>query len=177
MKKRIPLLTVIVSISAVLLTRKKVKAPTAAASTGRIPAGSLLFSPIGKRESKYVGHVGIVTEDQHVIHSVPAGIIKDPLKLYEQKFRLIERYAPHDLSAGIKAAEFADHLHQTYPRALYRIRTPLDAKPSEQYCTKIVWQAYKEGAGLNIRALPSKSMAVHPYLLKSSRLFKRVSSD
>lgn len=58
--------------------------------------GDVLFSPVGKRESKYVGHIGIVTTDKKVLHSIPAGLMKDEPDAYKRKFRKVAHYRPYE---------------------------------------------------------------------------------
>ncbi|WP_027954332.1 hypothetical protein [Halobacillus kuroshimensis] len=130
--------------------------------------GDVLFSPIGKRESKYVGHAGIVTTDKKVLHSIPSGLIKDEPDVYKRKFRRVSHYRAHEKDTGLRSAAFAGYLHQRYPEALYRIHTPLNGPDDVQYCTKIVWQSYY-AAGVNLGSLPEKARAVHPLWLKDSK--------
>lgn len=151
---------------------KKVQAPTLSHST--LDPGDLLFSPVGKRESKYVGHVGIVSVDQHIIHSTPSGLIKDSPPVYYRKFNLIRVYQPIDHQTGEHAARYAESLYQKHPNALYSVNTRLDRNPEIQYCTKIVWQSYHYGADVNLGKLPVGSRAVHPvFLRKKGQLTKK----
>ncbi|MCA0968994.1 hypothetical protein LCM20_00150 [Halobacillus litoralis] len=169
------IIVLFIAFTAVLLriTTKKAYAPTSFNSTHR--PGDLLFSPVGRRESKYVGHVGIVTTDEHVIHSVPAGLVKDPLEHYYEKFmRRIDVYAPHELEVGHEAALYAESLYKQFPSALYKVNTGLGSTPEIQYCTKVVWQSFYYGAGINLGELPLTLKAVHPILLKrKNQLTKR----
>ncbi|QHT46782.1 hypothetical protein M662_09855 [Bacillus sp. SB49] len=139
-----------------------------------VEPGDLLFSPIGKKESFYIGHVGIVTGDNHVVHSVPAGIIRDPLPYYLQKFRGIERYKPKQKDAGLRAAQYIDTHYPNHTPADYTIITTLGSRSHQQYCSKIVWQAYYYGAGINLGRQPKLAVAVHPQVLKDSRYFLRM---
>ncbi|WP_167360068.1 hypothetical protein [Halobacillus dabanensis] len=135
--------------------------------------GDLLFSPIGRKESRFVGHVGIVDTKKEVIHSVPAGIIKDSMERYFNKFNKITLFSPLDQSLGQQAAQYAEKLLYDYPKAAYRIWTPLGDRDGEQYCTKIVWQSYRYGAGVNLGQLTNKAKAVHPQRLKDRRYITR----
>ncbi|WP_085505005.1 YiiX/YebB-like N1pC/P60 family cysteine hydrolase [Thalassobacillus devorans] len=135
--------------------------------------GDLLFSPIGQSESKYVGHVGIVNHNREVIHSIPSGLMKDTMHSYFHKFRSITIYSPKDPDVGRKAADYLENLYEKYPKANYRIRTPLGSTDHEQYCTKIVWQSYYYGAGVNLRNLPPSRIAIHPEWLKDKKVLER----
>lgn len=135
--------------------------------------GDLLFSPIGRKESRYVGHVGIVNTNKEVIHSVPAGIIKDSIPNYFHKFNKITLFSPNEQHVGQKAAQYAEKLLYNYPKAAYRIWTPLGDRNGEQYCTKIVWQSYLYGAGVNLGQLTNKAKAIHPQRLKDQRYLTR----
>ncbi|MCA1023195.1 hypothetical protein [Halobacillus litoralis] len=126
--------------------------------------GDVLFSPVGKRESKYVGHIGIVTTDKKVLHSIPAGLMKDEPDAYKRKFRKIAHYRPYEQGTGLRSAAFAEDLYHRHPEALYRIHAPLNGPCDIQYCTKIVWQSYY-AAGINLGALSEKARAVHPLRL------------
>ncbi|MFZ0370032.1 MAG: hypothetical protein WAM07_10610 [Halobacillus sp.] len=134
-----------------------------------ITPGDLLFTPIGKSESKYAGHVGIVNSRREVIHSIPSGLMKDPISRYFNKFRSITIFSARDPETGMKACIYLDHLHTTYPKADYKVFTPLGYNDHEQYCTKIVWQSYYYGAGINLGRLSEHSLAIHPILLKDKR--------
>lgn len=177
MKKTAVIVGIITWFGVLLSKPKKANAPTCKSepikNQGLVP-GSLLFSPMGKRESKYVGHVGIVTNDQHVIHSIPSGLIKDPLNHYKYKFKFITIYEPIDPCAGKKAAIYAETLYEKHPSAAYRFLTPLSRKASEQYCTKIVWQSYFYGADINLGNLLNNARAIHPILLKDKHYLKKL---
>ncbi|MFC7320606.1 hypothetical protein [Halobacillus campisalis] len=136
----------------------------------KIQPGDLLFSPIGKSESKYVGHVGMINNNLQVVHSVPAGLVKDPVVEYYSKFRGIRVYGPNNPSLGVKAAHHLELLFTKYPEAYYRVLTPLNDIDEEQYCTKMVWQAYYHGAGVNLSNLKGQAKAIHPALLKDKRI-------
>ncbi|MFG6115896.1 YiiX/YebB-like N1pC/P60 family cysteine hydrolase [Halobacillus sp. MO56] len=138
-----------------------------------ISPGDLLFSPIGQSESKYVGHVGIVNLHKEVIHSIPSGLMKDSISRYFQKFRSISIYTPNEPEVGVKAADYLEELYRKYPTAAYRIMTPLGSKDHEQYCSKIVWQAYYYGAGVNLKNLSPSRKAIHPEWLKDSTFLTR----
>ncbi len=131
--------------------------------------GDLLFTPIGKSESKYVGHVGIVNGENKVVHSVPSGLVTDSLDRYFRKFRSISIYSPKDEKTGEDTAHYLESLVSKYPSAKYRIFTPLERIDHEQYCTKIVWQAYFYGAGVNLGGLSGKARGIHPKILKDKR--------
>jgi uncharacterized protein YycO len=135
--------------------------------------GDLLFSPIGRKKSRYVGHVGIVNTKKNVIHSVPAGIIQDSIPNYFHKFNKITLFSPIDPNLGQKAARHSEKLLNDYPKAAYRIWTPLGNRDYEQYCTKIVWQSYLYGAGVNLGQLTNKAKAIHPQRLKDQRYVTR----
>ena len=135
--------------------------------------GDLLFSPIGRKESRYVGHVGIVNTKKEVIHSVPAGIIQDTMHNYFHKFNKITLFSPIDRNLGQKAAQYSEKLLNGYPKSAYRIWTPLGDRDCEQYCTKIVWQSYLYGAGVNLGHLTNKAKAIHPQRLKDTRYVTR----
>lgn len=167
-----------VAVLSLLLLPKKVLAPIIQMNAGVYPGsdipalpGDLLFSPIGKKESRYIGHVGIVTRNQDVIHSIPAGLVRDSIGEYFRKFRNITLYSPINPDSGENACEYLELLYSKHPRAKYRIMTPLGSREHEQYCTKTVWQAYYFGAKINIRKLPANAKAVHPQRLKDRRVF------
>ncbi|MBA2173975.1 hypothetical protein H0266_03580 [Halobacillus locisalis] len=155
------------------LPPKKAYAP-ARARTQLLP-GDLLFSPIGRQESRYVGHVGIVSKDGYVVHSVPSGLMKDPVDHYYRKFRVVSVYRADESDAGQQASAYVESLFRRFPNALYKVNTPLGTDDAVQYCTKIVWQSYYYGAGINLGRLPSKMRAVHPSLLKRKRQLKKKS--
>ncbi|WP_082234074.1 YiiX/YebB-like N1pC/P60 family cysteine hydrolase [Halobacillus massiliensis] len=176
MKRFILLSAAAAGFTAFFMRPKKVVAPvksdeymTYPNSNISITPGDLLFSPIGKSESKYVGHVGIVTEKNEVIHSVPSGIIKDCIEKYFQKFRRVSIYSSKDPSHGVKAARYADSYWTKQYKSPYRVFTPLHSLSVEQYCSKLVWQAYFYGAGINLGSLPKISRAIHPQLLKDRK--------
>lgn len=153
------------------LPSKKVYAPT---KTRTHPSpGDLLFSPIGRQESRYVGHVGIVSTDGYVVHSIPSGLIKDPVDHYYRKFRIVTVYQSDQTGSGKQAAAYVERLFQRYPHASYKMNTPLGKEDSAQYCTKLVWQSYYYGAGINLGHLSHKMRAVHPALLKKNRQLKK----
>ncbi|MBM7553253.1 hypothetical protein [Thalassobacillus pellis] len=138
-----------------------------------IQPGDLLFTPIGKSESKFVGHVGIVNLKHKVVHSIPAGIVEDQVSDYFRKFRSISIFSPKVPIVGRNAAGYLEDLTEKYPRADYRILTPLGSVNHEQYCTKIVWQAYQFGAGVNLGHLRDQARAIHPEFLKDHRHLER----
>ncbi|WP_281975526.1 hypothetical protein [Halobacillus litoralis] len=135
--------------------------------------GDVLFSPIGRKESRYVGHVGIVTENNEVVHSIPAGLARDSVELYFHKFKRVSIYSPFDPSAGEKACEHLEYLYHTNKHANYRIMTPIGSRNYEQYWTKIIWQAYFHGAGINLGKISQRSKAVHPERLKDRRHLRK----
>lgn len=135
--------------------------------------GDLLFTPIGKSESKFVGHVGIVNHKYEVVHSVPSGLIADSLNEYFHKFRYISVYSPIDPLSGVDAAHYVEALVDKHPSAQYRIFTSLGESHHEQYCTKIVWQAYYYGAGINLGHFSGMAKGIHPEFLKDDRYLKR----
>ncbi|ARI77352.1 hypothetical protein [Halobacillus mangrovi] len=163
----------IISLLGYIILPKKVKAPTTHKNPDTYPGtdiviepGDLLFSPLGKSESKYVGHVGMVNHAKKVVHSIPAGLIQDDVPTYFNKFRSIKVYAPRVDSHRNSAAAYLEKLYLAHKNADYRIMTPLAAKMDEQYCTKIVWQSYYYGAGVNLGSFNQKAKAIHPELLK-----------
>ncbi|MFC7060360.1 hypothetical protein [Halobacillus seohaensis] len=174
------LLGIIAGVLTLFIRPKKVYSPTHhhdpttyPGTTLFIKPGDLLFSPIGKSESKYVGHVGIVNNDHKVIHSIPAGLMKDTVADYFRKFRLITIYSPENPTIGVKASDYLEYLYITYPRANYRFFTPLGSLNHEQYCTKIVWQSYYFGSGVNLGNHSIKSKAIHPHFLKDLRFLEQ----
>ncbi|MCP3025944.1 hypothetical protein [Halobacillus sp. A5] len=180
MKKLTFIISIIISLLIFLCKPKKVVTPSYVhppfypGTNIPIGPGDLLFSPIGKSESKYVGHVGIVDCNHQVVHSIPAGLVKDSVPAYHNKFRFITVYAPIELQHGENAAAHLNTIYERDSKASYKISTALGSKDNEQYCTKIVWQCYKFGAGINLGGLSSKAKAVHPSLIKhSSFLYKK----
>ncbi|WP_226579087.1 hypothetical protein [Halobacillus litoralis] len=173
-------LAVLSLIAFLFLRPKKVKAPTIKTSNDLYPgtdcaimAGDLLFSPIGKSESKYVGHVGFVMDTNEVVHSIPSGLARDSISTYFKKFRGITLYRPKSTQSGSIAALYMEDLFATYPKALYRVWTPLGTSDYEQYCTKLVWQAYYFGSNINLGHLPLSAKAVHPVRIKDRKYLKR----
>ncbi|WP_431799229.1 hypothetical protein [Halobacillus andaensis] len=160
---------------------KKVLAPITQQHQGLYPgteieieAGDLLFSPIGKSESKYVGHVGILDTNHKVTHSVPSGLIQDSVENYCKKFRSITIYAPRRAEHGLKAASYLKNLNNKFPKADYKVFSSLAYSEGKQYCTKIVWLSYKKGAGINLGSLPDYAKAVHPRFIRDlSFLYKK----
>lgn len=138
-----------------------------------IVPGDLLFSPIGKKESRYIGHVGIVTKNNTVIHSIPSGVIQDQMEAYFNKFSNIRIYSALDSKSGEAAADYAVKLQKENPRATYKIWTPIGRTNEEQYCTKIVWQAYQFGAGVNLGKVSPYAKSVHPERLKDRRYLSK----
>ncbi|WP_173916381.1 YiiX/YebB-like N1pC/P60 family cysteine hydrolase [Halobacillus sp. Marseille-Q1614] len=172
---------VVAGLITFLMRPKKVLAPTHGVERNVYPhskvpisPGDLLFSPIGKSESKYVGHVGIVTFQQEVVHSIPSGLVNDPIPHYFEKFRSISVYSAKNSEAGAKAAEYVESILEEQRNSRYRVFTPLQVINQEQYCTKIVWQAYYYGSGINLGRLPKASRAIHPQLLKDRRHLNRL---
>ncbi|UOQ42872.1 hypothetical protein MUN89_12965 [Halobacillus salinarum] len=135
----------------------------------RIEPGDLLFSPIGKRESKYVGHVGMVGSDKRVVHSIPSGLIKDEVPDYFKKFRSITIFSPNNSEKAIEACTQLEILFGQHTNAVYRLFTSLNDNYHEQYCSKLVWLSYYNGAGINLGSFSGKVRAVHPALLKDRR--------
>ncbi|GEN54015.1 YiiX/YebB-like N1pC/P60 family cysteine hydrolase [Halobacillus faecis] len=138
-----------------------------------IQPGDLLFSPIGKKESRYIGHVGIVTKDNKVIHSVPSGVVQDHMEAYFKKFSNIRIYSAKDRKSGNAAADYAVNLQREYPHANYKIWTPISRMNGQQYCTKIVWQSYYFGAGVNLGKISPHAKSVHPERIKDRRYLSR----
>ncbi|REJ09634.1 YiiX/YebB-like N1pC/P60 family cysteine hydrolase [Halobacillus trueperi] len=138
-----------------------------------ITPGDLLFSPIGKKESRYIGHVGIVTKDNKVIHSIPSGVVQDQMEAYFNKFSNIRIYSAQDRKSGGAAADYAVKLQREHPDANYKIWTPLSTINEEQYCTKIVWQSYYFGAGVNLGKIYPHAKSVHPERLKDRRYLSK----
>ncbi|MFD1019870.1 hypothetical protein [Thalassobacillus hwangdonensis] len=174
-------LVLIIAIASYLLRPKVKLSDIEQQNTGLYPdtpipiePGDLLFSPTGKSESKYVGHVGIVDADGNVIHSIPAGLKKDTVLEYFRKFRAIKIYKPHNPETGEKAARHLALLYEHHPKAAYRILTPLNDMEEQQYCTKIVWQSYYHGAGVSLGRIKPAWKAIHPSLLKDRRHLKRM---
>ncbi|MGI8315253.1 hypothetical protein [Halobacillus mangrovi] len=166
-------LAFMISLLGYIFLPKKVKAPTIHTNPDTYPGtditiepGDLLFSPLGKSESKYVGHVGMVNHAKKVVHSIPAGLVQDDVLSYYHKFRSIKIYAPRVYSHGHLAATYLEKLYLDHKNAHYRIMTPIGSKTDEQYCTKIVWQSYYYGAGVNLGDFSQKAKAIHPELLK-----------
>ncbi|CDQ19600.1 Permuted papain-like amidase enzyme, YaeF/YiiX, C92 family [Halobacillus karajensis] len=145
------------------------KSPKYPQSMRTLLPGDLLFSPIGRKESRYIGHVGIVNSNYKVVHSVPAGVIQDCLEDYFQKFSKIKVLSPLDKKAGKAAGEYALKLQSVHSKAMYKIRTPIGYSNQYQYCTKIVWQSYFYGAGINLGGLSITSKSVHPLRIKDRR--------
>ncbi|AKG05457.1 hypothetical protein AAV35_012215 [Salimicrobium jeotgali] len=167
-------------ITAALITFLNVllflKPRKAAAPTPRpeLKPGDLLFSPIGEKDSFYIGHVGIVTEDDSVIHSIPKGLKKDDADHFFRKFARLSLYRARDEEAGARAAAFAKRIYESNPRAPYRFFTDLKNTGGKQYCTKLVWQAYYYGAGIKLKNFPLFARALHPELIKDSRHLYKV---
>lgn len=139
-----------------------------------VQPGDLLFSPIGEKDSFYIGHVGIVTEDMNVIHSIPKGLKKDEVDHFFRKFKRLSLYRSKNEEAGAKAAAFAYRLYESNTKAPYRFFTKLKETDGEQYCTKLVWQAYYYGAGINLKNYPLYARAIHPEFVKDSRYLYKV---
>ncbi len=180
MRKRLVLLGLIAGIITFLARPKTKRAPFPSGALTIYPGtnleskpGDLLFTPIGKSESKFVGHVGIVNFNKEVVHSIPNGLVTDSLKEYFQKFRLISVYSPINEKIGEDAAHYLEALVEKHPTAQYRIFTPLGAAAHEQYCTKIVWQSYYYGAGINLGEFSGQAKGIHPEFLKDSRYLER----
>ncbi len=180
MRKGLLLLGLITTITTFIARPHKKRAPLPSGAITVYPGtdfeaqpGDLLFTPIGKSESKFVGHVGMVNHNQEVVHSIPSGLVTDSLKEYFQKFRLISVYSPIDKFAGIDAAHYLEALVEKHPTAQYRIFTPLDEEHHEQYCTKIVWQSYYYGAGINLGDFGGQAKGIHPEFLKDDRHLER----
>ncbi|WP_028785121.1 hypothetical protein [Thalassobacillus devorans] len=174
------LLSLATGLLVFLLRPRKARAPMVHKDPAKYPGtniaispGDLLFSPIGQSESKYVGHVGIVNQHKEVIHSIPSGLMKDNMDRYFQKFRAISIYTPKEPEDGVMAADYLEGLYKKYPKAAYRIMTPLGTADHEQYCSKIVWQAYYYGAGVNLKNLSPSRKAIHPEWLKDSKFLTR----
>ncbi|WP_181349610.1 hypothetical protein [Thalassobacillus sp. CUG 92003] len=165
----------------ILLVRpKKAQAPSSGNDEECYPGtaiaiqpGDLLFSPIGKRDSKYVGHVGMVDHHRNIVHSIPAGLVHDTIADFFRKFRAITIYAPKNIEMGKRAADYLEDLYTTYPHTEYRVFTPLKHMPNAQYCTKIVWQCYYYGAHVNLGRLMGQARAIHPVFLKDGRFLHR----
>ncbi|KHE67128.1 YiiX/YebB-like N1pC/P60 family cysteine hydrolase [Halobacillus sp. BBL2006] len=169
------------SILVYLFRPKRAQAPVIQKNSSTYPGssiliqpGDLLFSPIGKRESKFIGHVGIVNHQKEVVHSIPAGLTKDNVFNYYQKFRSIKIYRPRSPEIGISAGDYVQNLYNDYSNADYRIMPPLVTASHQQYCTKIVWQAYYFGAGVNLGDFNGSAKAIHPELLKDRRFLRLV---
>ncbi|WLR46837.1 YiiX/YebB-like N1pC/P60 family cysteine hydrolase [Halobacillus litoralis] len=161
---------------ALIIKPKKIVAPLIQEQTHLYPGtsksitpGDLLFSPIGRRESRFIGHVGIVTKDNKVIHSIPSGVIQDQMEAYFNKFSYIRIYSAIDSKSGEAAADYAAKLQKEHPRADYKLWTPISSLYEEQYCTKIVWQSYHFGAGINLGKISPHARSVHPQRLKDQR--------
>ncbi|PBB05978.1 YiiX/YebB-like N1pC/P60 family cysteine hydrolase [Salimicrobium humidisoli] len=150
---------------------RKVAAPT---SRPGLQPGDLLFSPIGEKDSFYIGHVGIVTEDDCVIHSIPKGLKKDEADHFFRKFARLSLYRARDEEAGVRAAAFAERIYESNPRAPYRFFTDLKDTGDKQYCTKLVWQAYYYGAGIKLNNYPLFARALHPEFIKDLRHLYKV---
>ncbi|MGR9050025.1 YiiX/YebB-like N1pC/P60 family cysteine hydrolase [Halobacillus faecis] len=165
---------------ALIIKPKKVAAPAIQEHEHLYPGtnlyiapGDLLFSPIGKKESRYIGHVGIVTKNNKVIHSIPSGVIQDQMEAYFNKFNNIRIYSALDSKSGEAAADYAGKLQKEHPRAAYKIWTPIGRNNEEQYCTKIVWQSYYLGAGINLGKISPHAKSVHPERLKDRRYLSK----
>ncbi|RDY68470.1 hypothetical protein DXT76_18150 [Halobacillus trueperi] len=165
---------------ALIIKPKKVTAPVTQEHEHLYPGtnlsiapGDLLFSPIGKKESRYIGHVGIVTKDNKVIHSIPSGVVQDQMEAYFNKFSNIRIYSPQDRKSGDEAADYVVKLQKKHPHAKYKIWTPISRINEEQYCTKIVWQSYYFGAGVNLGKISPHSKSVHPERLKDRRYLSK----
>ncbi|GGF10059.1 hypothetical protein GCM10010954_05710 [Halobacillus andaensis] len=176
MKKRSLLISILAGMALLLTRPKKVTAPVIQEDEAcypgtniKIKPGDLLFSPIGKSESKYVGHVGIVNHEDKVVHSVPAGLIQDSVVNYCRKFRSITVFAPKTPFLGIQAADYLKTLYEKHSRAAYRVFTPLGSSDEVQYCTKTVWQCYMYGADVNLGNLSKEAKAIHPQFLKDKK--------
>ncbi|SIS58108.1 YiiX/YebB-like N1pC/P60 family cysteine hydrolase [Salimicrobium flavidum] len=169
------LITGIMTFLAVFLfiKPKKVLAPR---SQPEVKPGDLLFSPLGQKDSFYIGHVGIVTEDMSVIHSIPKGLKKDDVDHFFGKFKRLSLYRSKSEEAGTRSAAFALHLYESNTKAPYRFFTKLKETDGEQYCTKLVWQAYYYGAGINLKKFPLYARAIHPEFVKDSRHLYKVGS-
>lgn len=159
-----------------LICPRKANAPHVQELEGHYPGtsipvrpGDLLFSPLGKKESRYVGHVGMVSQDLKVVHSIPSGLIKDTVDGYFNKFTGLTLYSAKEDVLSQKAATHLEKLFHTYPKAAYRIWTPLSMKDHEQYCTKIVWQSFYYGAGINLGAFNKAMRAIPPQLLRDKK--------
>ncbi|MFG6148780.1 hypothetical protein [Halobacillus sp. B23F22_1] len=176
MKKGQLLISILTGFTFLLTRPKKVTAPIKQEDPAYYPGtnikikpGDLLFSPIGKSESKYVGHVGIVNHENKVVHSVPAGLVQDSVVNYCRKFRSITVFAPNTPFLGIQAADYLRTLYKEHPKAVYKVFTPLGNSDEVQYCTKTVWQCYMYGADVNLGNLSKEARAIHPQLLKDKK--------
>lgn len=167
------LITGILTFSAVFLffKPKKVHAPR---QQPTVLPGDLLFSPLGERDSFYIGHVGIVTEDGHVIHSIPKGLKKDDVDRYFNKFKRLTLYRPKNEEAGRNAAAYANRIYEANAQAPYRFFTTLEDTDGEQYCTKLVWQAYYFGAGINLKNYALTKKAIHPEFVKDTHFLDKI---
>ncbi|WP_347861656.1 YiiX/YebB-like N1pC/P60 family cysteine hydrolase [Salimicrobium sp. PL1-032A] len=169
------LITGFLTLSAALLFFRPTKVQAPRQRPDVFP-GDLLFSPLGERDSFYIGHVGIVTEDGHVIHSIPKGVKKDGVDRYFNKFNHLTLYRPKNEQAGLQAAAYANRIYETNGQAPYRFFTTLEDKDGEQYCTKLVWQAYYFGAGVNLKNHSLMKKAIHPEFIKDRRFLSKVGS-
>lgn len=100
------------------------------------------------------GHSGIVLENGKVLHIAGPGYHPTQISTstWYDRYSSTKVVRPNSSTEGKKAATWAYNFYVTGEGKNYEydIRTTLNGKDGKTYCSKLVWQAYKNGAGKSL---------------------------
>ncbi|WP_228409500.1 hypothetical protein [Radiobacillus deserti] len=116
-----------------------------------------------------MGHVGIVGQDMLIHHSHPLGAFSETLSRYKSRHKFGgEILLLRPKTAANEAANWAQANIPYVKRYLF---DPRLKGVSNNYCSKFIWQAFWNGAGLDLtnHHLTSNRISwVYPYQIKRS---------
>lgn len=141
-------------------------------------AGDVLYTD--KSSTRYfTGHVAIVdSTGKYVVHAKGSsyGLERESLKSFNSDYKF-DAYRAKSSTVGSKAGSKALALQKKYSKAKYTVWTTLSGPYSKQYCTKFVWQAYYDGAGVNLGDLSYTKLTVPPTWILDGDFLKKVAND
>lgn len=141
-------------------------------------AGDVLYTT--KSSTRYfTGHVAIVdSSGEYVVHAKGSkyGLERERLSTFNTSYEF-DVYRAKSSTAGYKAGVKALSIQKNYSDADYTVWTTLSGPYAKQYCTKFVWQAYYNGANINLGDNSLTKMTVPPTWILDSDYLTKVGND
>lgn len=158
---------------------KDAEAATYPGTSITVQPGDVLYT--AKDTTDYLtGHVAIVNDYNRVVHAPGTGnpgLESTSVSTFFRDFHTIDVWRARSSSRGEDAAQHSRTLFYNYGNSDYTVFTPLAGNFYDQYCTKVVWQAYYYGASVNLGDISLTKYTVPPTWVLDSEYLRKVANN